>query len=89
MNHQKQTKMNTFNNALNTIASQGFNANQTLNIAKRINKHIAYCMDNNQDYDETIFFIEQDFTFDKLTLESIVCDLIIAEPKTEEYFNNK
>jgi hypothetical protein len=76
-----------FLNNVNRVINLGFDFNQSLNIIKRVNEHISFCVENQQNYDETLFFIEQDFSFEKLKLEAIVIDCILSEPTFEKYYN--
>ena len=79
--------MKTFNQNLERLNNKGFDLNQSLNILKRLNKHIETCIENQQNYEETLFYVEQDFTFDDI--EVILVDAILSEKKYEEYFIDK
>ncbi len=79
--------MKTFNQNLERLNVKGFNLNQSLNILKRLNNHIKACVENNQNYEETLFYVSQDFSFDNM--EAILVDAILSEKKYEDYFIDK
>jgi len=71
------------NNVLRILKSKGFNTNESLNIIKRINKHISFCMDNNQNFDETVYYVNQDFTF---CTENLIIEIGLLDEKIEQYY---
>jgi hypothetical protein len=77
----------TFTHNIARLAGLGFNLNQSLNIIARFNKHIETCVNGNQDYDETLFYVAQDFSFEPQITEAIMLDCILSEKKYTEYFN--
>ncbi len=79
----------TFKHNIELLNSLGFNFNHALNMIKRINKHISFCIDNNQDYEETVFYIEQDVSFEKSDMESLICNCILSNESWEKYYNGK
>lgn len=82
------TQQASFNNNIARLKSVGFDFNGALNIIKRFNQHIEYCIESSQTYDETLFFVSQDFNFKPLMTEMILIDCMLSEPKYEKYFNN-
>ena len=80
------TQNKVFNENLETLKGLGFNLNDSLNIIKRVNQHIDRCVENNQNYDETLFYVKQDFTFDNNTMQNILINAIIANSEYEQYF---
>ena len=65
------------------LKNKGFNTNESLNIIKRITKHIYFCMDNDQNFDETVYYVNQDFTF---CTESLIIEIGLLDEKIEKYY---
>lgn len=70
---------------LNTVMRKGFDLNQSLTIIKRINKHLNFCMENKQNYDETLFYVKQDFNFKDI--ESIMIECMEEDEVIYNYFD--
>ena len=77
----------TFNQNLERLNGKGFDLNKSLNILKRLNKHIEICINHEQNFAETLFYVEQDFSFNDM--EVILVDAILSEKKYEDYFIDK
>lgn len=80
------TTTKTFNDNIKRLSNLGFNLDQSLSIIKRFNMHISFGVDNNQDYEETLFYIKQDFSFDDMTTEAIMIDCMLSDEKFTEYY---
>lgn len=72
-----------FASALKLLASFGFIGTSALTIIKRVNTHIAYCIEHNQNFEETLDFVQQDFNMD---ISNIATYLMASDKKTEAYF---
>lgn len=81
------TTTRTFTQNLERLNKKGFDLNQSLNILKRLNTHIENCIENQQNYEETLFYVQQDFTFDDI--EAILVDAMLSEKRYEDYFIDK
>jgi len=80
------TQEKTFNTNIQILNNLGFNANKSLSILKRLNSHVERCVENNQNYEETLFYVSQDFTFDNNTMENLLVNAIISEDRYEKYY---
>jgi hypothetical protein len=77
--------MTTFNQNITLLVKKGYTVNQSLNIIKRVNKHLVYCVKENQNYEDSIYFIQQDFTFN---IEELVVNCIIDDKVFFNYYDN-
>ena len=77
----------SFTKNLKRLSKNGFNKTQSFSILNRIKKHIYFCIENKQDYEETLFYVSQDFSFSKDLMEDILMDAILSEEETELYFS--